>query len=57
MSLRNIRRDYLDSVKKDADSTEDDLKHAQDTIQKVIDQFSVDIDKITASKESEILTV
>ena len=57
VSLRNIRRDYLDGVKKSDDSTEDDLKHAQDEVQKVIDKYTHDIDELVTKKESEILTV
>lgn len=57
VSLRNIRRDYLDSIKKDDNKNDDDLKHETDKVQKVIDQFSKDIDDLVSSKESEILKV
>jgi len=57
IAIRNIRRDYLDAVKKDDSRTDDDLKFEQDKVQKVIDQFTKDIDALVSKKEAEILTV
>ena len=57
ISLRNIRRDHLDTIKKDDNSTDDDLKYEQEQVQKIIDSFTRDIDAMVAKKESEILTV
>ena len=37
--------------------TEDDLRNAEDTIQKLTDKKIEEIDKILADKEKEILTV
>lgn len=58
VSLRNIRRDALEKAKKmqkNSEITEDDLKFYEKEIQKVIDAYTKDLEKLTAAKESEIL--
>ncbi|NNM55162.1 MAG: ribosome recycling factor [Spirochaetales bacterium] len=60
VSIRNIRRDYNDLLKreqKDTGMTEDQVKKAQDEIQKLTDVAIKDIDKVAAEKEKEILEV
>jgi ribosome recycling factor len=57
VSIRNIRRDANDEVKKDDTLTEDESKNAQERIQKVTDQFITEIDQVVGHKEKEILTV
>lgn len=57
ISIRNIRRDYMDLVKMDEEMSEDYQKRVQDDIQKVTDEASKKIDAIVAEKEKEIMTV
>ncbi len=57
VSIRNIRRDANDEVKKDDAISEDEAKRMQDQIQKMTDQFINEIDEIIEHKDKEILTV
>ncbi len=60
VAIRSSRRDGMDKAKamqKNGEITEDDLKSAEDNIQKLTDKKVEEIDKILADKEKEILTV
>ena len=60
ISVRNIRRDANSELKaklKAKEITEDDDKRTQDEIQKATDKFITELDKLTADKEKELLTV
>lgn len=60
VAVRSVRRDGIDEFKKmqkDSSITEDELKQAEDQIQKLTDKYVDEIDKITDSKEKEIMTV
>ena len=60
VAVRSIRRDGLDEFKKqqkDSLITEDDLRSAEDQIQKITDKKIEEIDNITANKEKEIMSV
>lgn len=60
VAIRSIRRDANDQLKKqkkDNELTEDDLKDAEDEIQKFTDRFIKDVDQILADKEKEIMSV
>ena len=60
MAVRSVRRDGIDEFKKmqkESIITEDDLKQAEDQIQKLTDKYVEQIDKITDNKEKEIMTV
>jgi len=60
IAIRNVRRDAVEAVKKqekDGEITEDDLKRAQDEIQKATDKHIAEVDKILAAKETEIMQV
>jgi len=60
VSVRSIRRDVIESIKKQEKSgemTEDDRKKAESDIQKIHDTAIKEIDAIAAEKEKEILTV
>lgn len=60
VAVRAIRRDGIDKAKtmqKNSEITEDELRGAEDTIQKLTDKKIEEIDKILAEKEKEILTV
>ena len=55
VSLRNIRRDYLSSLKKDDSYSQDELKSEEKKIQLVLDDFSSQAEKLAKEKEKEIL--
>ena len=60
IAIRSIRRDAIESFKaqkKASEITEDDLKNAEEDIQKITDKFIKQIDDITAKKEKEIMEV
>ena len=60
IAVRNLRRDANESVKKlvkDKLASEDDQKRAEADVQKVTDRHIVDIDKLVAAKEQEIMAV
>ena len=57
VTVRNIRRDYMDLVKLDEEMSEDYQKRVEDDIQKVTDEAVKKIDSIIAEKEKEIMTV
>lgn len=60
VSIRSIRREGIDEAKKaqkDNQMTEDELKSAEDQIQKITDSKTAEIDKILADKEKEIMSV
>ncbi|KRM72766.1 ribosome recycling factor [Lacticaseibacillus brantae] len=57
IAVRNIRRDALDSLKKQqkaAEITEDELHKFEKDVQKVTDDATKRIDEIAAAKEKEI---
>jgi ribosome recycling factor len=60
IAVRNIRRDANEGMKKlvkDKAISEDDERRGIDEVQKLTDKFIVDIDKMVAEKEKEVLTV
>ena len=60
VAVRAVRRDGLDEFKakqKNAEITEDDLKVAEEQIQKLTDKYVEEIDKKMETKEKEIMTV
>ncbi|APC48602.1 ribosome recycling factor [Virgibacillus halodenitrificans] len=57
VQIRNVRRDSNDQLKKDSDLPEDDLRSAQDDVQKLTDQFIAEVDQLAKEKEKEILEV
>lgn len=60
VSIRSIRREAMDEAKKlqkDNQMTEDELKGAEDKIQKLTDNKIAEIDKILEEKEKEIMSV
>jgi ribosome recycling factor len=60
VAVRNIRREANDELKrmeKDGDITEDDLRKAQDDIQKLTDRHIEEVDKVLSAKEMEIMEV
>lgn len=60
VAVRNIRRDANDDIKKLEKSdgiSEDETRRHQDEIQKLTDRYIVEVDKILAAKEKEIMEV
>lgn len=60
IAIRSIRRDAIETFKaqkKSSEITEDDLKIAEEDIQKLTDKHIKLIDDITAKKEKEIMEV
>ncbi len=60
ISIRNIRRDGMDSLKKDEKDgkiSQDEQKKQEGDVQKLTDEFIKRIDEMLATKEKEILTV
>jgi ribosome recycling factor len=60
ISIRNIRRDAIDRVKKDeksSDISEDESKDLQDKIQKLTDKYAGKVEQVLAEKEKDIMTV
>ena len=60
VSVRNARRDGMDKAKvmqKDGELTEDDLKVAENEIQKLTDKYVEEIDKTIEAKELEVMSI
>ncbi len=60
VAVRNARRDGIDKAKtmqKNSEITEDELKQAENEIQKITDKNIEEIDKITANKETEVMSI
>jgi len=60
VAVRSIRREGMDIAKqeqKDGEMTEDELKQAENEIQKITDKSIDEIDKILDTKEKEIMSV
>ena len=58
--LRNERRDANDKLKKlekEGEITEDDLKKAQDNVQKMTDKYTKEVDVLLEAKEKDIMAV
>ncbi len=60
VAIRSVRRDGIDEAKakqKNSEITEDELKGAEDQIQKLTDKKVAEIDNMVAAKEKEIMSV
>lgn len=60
VAIRNVRRDGIEkakSVQKNGEMTEDELKSAEDEIQKITDKYIDEIDKVIDAKETEITSL
>jgi ribosome recycling factor len=59
ISVRNIRRDHLEALKKDIKNglSEDIEKDAETKLQKLHDKYIKDIEDLLTSKDKEIMTV
>lgn len=57
VSIRNIRKDTNEHLKKIKNVSEDDVKDAEATVQKLTDEYIGKIDALMKKKEAEIMTV
>ena len=60
VAIRNLRRDAneaLKKIEKDKTASEDEVKKAQEEIQKLTDKFIKEVDQVMAIKEKEIMEV
>ncbi len=59
VSIRNIRKDANDHLRKliKEHVSEDDVRHAEDEVQKLTDQYIAKIEEVLKKKEEDIMTV
>ena len=57
VSIRNIRKDANDELKKLDGLSEDVVKDAENSVQKITNEFSSKVDTFFMKKEAEIMTV
>ena len=60
VAIRSVRRDGIDEAKtmqKNSEISEDDLKVAEEKIQKLTDKYVENIDKILETKEKEVMSI
>jgi ribosome recycling factor len=60
VGIRNIRRDAIDSIRKQekaSEISEDEAKDQQDKLQKLTDKYTARINELLAEKEKDITTV
>jgi ribosome recycling factor len=59
ISIRTVRKDTNDSLKKlqKDGASEDEVKRAEDVVQKLTDQYSAKIDELLVKKEVDIMKV
>jgi ribosome recycling factor len=57
VSIRSIRKDTNESLKKIKGVSEDDVINAEEIVQKLTDEHIAKIDALMKKKEAEIMTV
>jgi ribosome recycling factor len=57
ISVRNVRKDTNESLKKITGVSEDDIKNAEDKVQELTNEYINKIDSLMKKKEVEIMTV
>ncbi len=57
VSVRSIRKETNEQLKKIKGVSEDDVKNAEDEVQRLTDDFIIRIDALLKKKEAEIMTV
>jgi ribosome recycling factor len=60
VAVRNIRRDAIDTVKKqekEKEVSEDESRDLQDKIQKLTDKYIARVEEVLSEKEKDIMTV
>jgi ribosome recycling factor len=57
VSIRTIRKETNEELKKIKGAAEDDLKNAEESVQQLTNDFSTRVDSLMKKKEMEIMTV
>jgi ribosome recycling factor len=57
VSIRSIRKDTNEQLKKIKGASEDDVKNAEEIVQKMTDEHITKVDGLMKKKESDIMTV
>lgn len=57
VAIRNLRREAIDLIKKQKDTSEDQKKRSEAEIQKVTDKWVLEVDSVIAIKEKEVMEV
>lgn len=57
VSIRNIRRNANETLKRDKSMPEDQRRRVEQDVQKVTDEFIKKVDQLAAAKEKEIMTI
>jgi ribosome recycling factor len=57
VSVRSVRKEINEMIKKVKGVSEDDQKNAEDQVQKLTDDYILKIDALMKKKEAEIMTV
>lgn len=60
IAIRAVRREAIDDFKtqkKNSEITEDDLKVAENDVQKLTDKYIAEVDKVVENKEKELMEV
>jgi ribosome recycling factor len=59
ISIRTVRKETNESLRKlqKEGASEDEIKRAEDSVQKFTDSYSTKIDELLVKKEHEIMTV
>lgn len=57
VSIRNIRKETNEQIKKIKGVSEDDIKNGEEEVQKLTNEFIAKMDALMKKKESEIMTV
>ncbi len=57
VSIRNVRRDGMDSIKKSDEYSEDEQKRLSEEVQKITDEAIKRVDDLLVTKDKDIMTV
>ncbi|MBS1544557.1 MAG: ribosome recycling factor [Bacteroidetes bacterium] len=57
VSIRSVRKDTNEQLKKIKGAPEDDVKNAEEEVQKLTDEYITKVDGLMKKKEAEIMTV
>ena len=59
-AIRNVRRDFMDELKKmkkNSEITEDDLRDGEEQLQKITDDYVKQAETAAKKKEQEVLSI
>lgn len=57
VSIRNIRQDANNDIKKDQELTEDFKKEYENTVQDLVNEYNKKVDEVIKNKEQEIMSI